>query len=334
MWHLDERTPEYDVVAIGEPLVQFSPLESGPLSYARTFDMHAAGAESNVLIGISRLGHRTALITKVGTDELSRFILTTLRGEGVDTRWVVQVPGMTCGAYVAQRNYPVPEKSDVIYFRRGSAASTISVKDVPEEAVRLSRIVHLSGITPALSSSCKNACLHAARLARDNGAVVSFDPNYRKKLWQPEEAAPVFRELVGLADIVFLDRAEASMILREDRERRGLESTLRALVELGPGTVVLKLGTRGMVALRDGRRYEVPAFAVSVVDVIGAGDAVVSGFLSGTLYKKDIRTCLQWGAACSALVVMRRGDFENLPTLPQLQTFLTSRAGREDVDLR
>lgn len=331
---MSRRAPEFDVVALGEPLVQFNPLDPGPLSQSRLFDTHAAGAESNVLIGISRLGHKTAMITKIGTDELSRFVLTTLRGEGVDTRWVVQVPGMNCGVYVAQRNYPIPDKSDVVYYRRGSAASTISVQDVPEEAMSLTRILHLSGITPALSNSCKNASLHAARLAKDNGVVFSFDPNYRKKLWAPEEAAPVFREFVALADIVFLDRGEASMILGEDLARRGRGPVLRAIAKLGPGTVVLKEGARGLVALKDGKLYQVPAFTVPVVDVIGAGDGVVSGFLSGMLDEKDVRTCLQWGAASGALVVMRRGDFENLPTPAELQNFLTSRAGREEFDLR
>jgi 2-dehydro-3-deoxygluconokinase len=332
---LSKTASEYDVVAMGEPLVQFSPLESGPLSQAGIFDKHAAGAESNVLIGLSRLGHKTALISKVGTDELSRFVLTTLRGEGVDTRWVKQVAGKNVGVYIAQRNYPVPGKNDVIYFRGESAAGTISVADVPDGAIKRSKVFHLSGITPALSVSCRRASLHASRLAKKHGVMFSFDPNYRRKLWSVASARPAFRSLAGLADLLFLDATEASIILGSARAGRRPEAALRALSELGPETVVLKLGAEGgLAALKKGKYFHVPSFKVPVVDVIGAGDAVVSGFIAGLLRNEDVRVCLRWAAASSALVVMRRGDFENLPTRHDLQNFLAAMEASSDFDPR
>jgi 2-dehydro-3-deoxygluconokinase len=320
---------------MGEPLVQFSPLESGPLRHAGLFDKHAAGAESNVLVGLSRLGHKTALVTKLGMDELSSFILMTLKAEGVDTRWVKRVEGKNCGIYFTQRNYPIPGKNDVVYFRGESAASTISVEDVPEQAVRTSRVFHLSGITPALGSSCLKASMYVSKLAEKYGVPFSFDPNYRRKLWPIERAAPAFRKLAASSDLLFLDETEASIILGKRQDGREPESIVGALAKLGPETIVLKLGAkRGLSALRGGEYLQIPSYSVPVVDIIGAGDAVVSGFLSGMIVGKDTMTCLKWAAASSALVVMGRGDFENLPTPTDLQNFLAAKDAKTEFDPR
>jgi 2-dehydro-3-deoxygluconokinase len=297
--------------------------------------MHAAGSESNVLIGISRLGHRAALISKLGVDELSSFILMTLRGEGVETKWIKRIEGMKCGVYITQRNYPIPGKDDVVYFRGESAARSLSASDVPETAIAGGKIFHLSGITPALSPSCRRASSQAARLAKKHGVLFSFDPNYRRKLWSVDKARPVFRSLARAADLLFLDTTEASIILGDGVARRGPEPTLKALSKLGPQTVVLKLGAEGgLAALDDGEYFHVPSYKVQVVDVIGAGDAVVSGFTSGLLDKKDVDTCLKWASASSALVVMRRGDFENLPTKAVLRNFMAAEETSSEFDPR
>jgi 2-dehydro-3-deoxygluconokinase len=253
----------------------------------------------------------------------------------VDTSWIKQVEGKNVGVYIAQRNYPVPGKNDVIYYRGESAAKTISVVDVPEDVIKRSKVFHLSGITPALSASCLKASHHAARLAKKHGVIFSFDPNYRRKLWSTASARPVFRSLAGLANLLFLDVAEASIILGSARAGRRPEATLRALSELGPDTVVLKLGAEGgLAALKRGKYFHVPSFKVPVIDVIGAGDAVVSGFISGLLRNEDTITSLRWAAASSALVVMRRGDFENLPTPNDLQDFITATNASSDFDPR
>jgi 2-dehydro-3-deoxygluconokinase len=297
--------------------------------------MHTAGSESNALIGLSRLGHRTALISKLGFDELSSFILMTLRGQGVQTRWIRQVEGKNCGIYIAQRNYPVPGKDDVVYYRGESAARSLSPSDVPEDAIGGSKIFHLSGITPALSPSCRRASFRAARLAKKHGVIFSFDPNYRRKLWSIDEARPVFRSLAAIAGLLFLDTNEASIILGDSVVSRGPEVTLKALSQLGPQAVVLKLGAEGGLAASDhGNYFHVPSYKVQVEDVIGAGDAAVSGFVSGLLKKKDLETCLKWAAACSALVVMRRGDFENLPTKADLEKFMAAEESASEFDPR
>lgn len=320
---------------MGEPLVQFSPIESGPLRHAGLFDKHAAGAESNVVIGLSRLGHRTALITKLGGDELSSFILMTLRSEGVGTRWVKREEGRNCGVYVTQRNYPVPGRNDVIYFRSGSAASTISPEDIPDEAFKLAKVFHLSGITPALSASCLKASLHASKLAKRHGTIFCFDPNYRRKLWSIEQARPVFKKLTAAADLLFLDIPEASIILGRQLDGHRSESITRSLAKLGPETIVLKMGAEGgLASWKDEEFLRIPSYNVPVVDSIGAGDAVVSGFLSGMLRGKGPETCLKWAAASSALVVLRRGDFENLPTRSDLQAFLAAKESNREFDPR
>ena len=156
----------FDVVALGESLVQFNPLETGPLKHVSLFEKHAAGAESNVIIGISRLGFKTAYITKLGKDEFSKFILSTLKGEGVDVSGVKQMDGKNCGIFFVQRGYPIPGKSDVIYFRSDSAARYLTPEDLETKLISGSRILHITGITPALSESCRETILEAVRIAK------------------------------------------------------------------------------------------------------------------------------------------------------------------------
>lgn len=309
-----------DLVCVGEPLVQFNPLDEGPMRHANLFEKHAAGAESNIAIGVSRLGHRAALITKLGFDQLSKFVLSTLKGEGVETKWIKQVEGKSCGVFVVQRNYPVPGKSDLIYYRNDSAARLLSPADISEDAIRQSKILQLSGITPALSDSCRKACFRAIDLAEKHGVKFSFDPNYRRRLWSVREAAPVFMAMAKRADILFSSPEEGEMILGK---RVSGEKMLEELSKLGPKTVVLKLGAKkGLLAKSPQGKARAPSYAVPVVDVIGAGDGAVAGFLSALLSGEKLARCLKTAAACSALVVMRRGDFENLPTRDELEKFL------------
>jgi sugar/nucleoside kinase (ribokinase family) len=290
------------------------------MRHANLFEKHAAGAESNIAIGVSRLGHRAALITKLGFDQLSKFVLSTLKGEGVETKWIKQVDGKSCGIFVVQRNYPVPGKSDLIYYRNDSAARLLSPADISEDAIRQSQILQLSGITPALSDSCRKACFRAIDLAEKHGVKFSFDPNYRRRLWSVEDARPVFLAMAKRADILFSSPEEAEIMLRR---RFNEERTLEELSRLGPKTVVLKLGAKkGLLARTPQGRARAPSYAVPVVDVIGAGDSAVAGFLSGLLSGEKLGRSLKFASACSALTVMRRGDFENLPTRDDLEKFL------------
>jgi sugar/nucleoside kinase (ribokinase family) len=321
-----------DVVGLGEPLVQFNPLDDGPLRHASLFEKHSAGSEANIVIGLSRLGFKTAYITKLGTDEFSKFLISTLKSEDVNISWIKRVDGKNCGVFFVQRNYPIPAKSDVIYFRNDSAARFLSPDDIEESAIKNSRVLHISGITPALSKSCMEACFRAIELARKDKVQVSFDTNYRRKLWSNVEARPVLTDMASKSNILFTDLDEVEILFGE---RLGVEEAIEKLIDLGPTTVVLKLGAaKGMVAKSNEGTARVDSIKVPVVDSIGAGDAVVVGFLGGILAKESLHKCLEMASCCSALVVMRRGDFENLPDKEYLEKLLLAKDRGFEIDLR
>lgn len=322
-----------DLLSLGEPLVQLNPLEEGPIRHAHMFEKHAAGSEVNVLIGVSRLGFKTSFITKLGNDEFSKFVLATLKSENIGVEGVKQVEGKNCGVFFVQRNYPIPEKSDVIYYRNDSAAKSISPDDIDESLVINSKIVHLTGITPALSDSCRKATSKVLALAQENNVKVSFDPNYRKKLWSVQEARPVMQEIAKRTNILFVDISDAKIIL--GRDLSDANEALEDLLSLGPEIVVLKLGSKqGLAAISHQDKAKSFGIRVAPVDSIGAGDAVVAGFLAGYLGKQSLQSSLDMASACATLVVMRRGDFENLPDRDYMDRWLAAKEHDFDLDLR
>ncbi len=324
----------FDVVALGESLVQFNPLETGPLKHVSLFEKHAAGAESNVIIGISRLGFKTAYITKLGKDEFSKFILATLKGEGVDVSGVRQMDGKNCGIFFVQRGYPIPGKSDVIYFRSDSAAKYLSPGDLDAKMISGSRILHITGITPALSESCRETIFEAVRIAKGGNVQVSFDTNYRRKLWSESEARPTLIELARSCDILLTDPDDARIIMGKKLDDDPI-TALDELLSLGPSTIVYKLGaSEGLAAISNGEKATSLPIKVPLVDSIGAGDAVVAGFLAGYLAGDSLQRSLDIASCCSALTVMRRGDFENLPDLADLEKWLKAKEQGFEVDFR
>jgi sugar/nucleoside kinase (ribokinase family) len=323
-----------DVTAMGESLVQFNPLEEGPLKHAPLFEKHAAGSESNVIIGISRLGFKTAYITKLGRDEFSKFILATLRGEGVDVAGIKEIEGKNCGIFFVQRGYPIPSRSDVVYYRSDSAARYLTPEDLDSKIISSSRIFHISGITPALSDSCREASLRAMKIAQESSVQVSFDTNYRRKLWTEEEARPTLISMARDCDILLTDPDDARILMGHKVDEEPLKA-LDELESLGPSTIVYKLGAaNGLAALSNGEKATSPPVKVPLIDSIGAGDAVVAGFLSGYLAGDSLQRSLDIASFCSALTVMRRGDFENLPDRRDLEKLLNAREHEFNVDFR
>jgi 2-dehydro-3-deoxygluconokinase / 2-dehydro-3-deoxygalactonokinase len=323
-----------DVTALGEPLVQFNPLEAGPLKHAPLYEKHAAGSEANVIIGVSRLGFKTAYLTKLGHDEFSKFILATLKGEGVDVSGIKQIEGKNCGVFFVQRGYPIPGKSDVIYYRSDSAARYFSPEDLDSKLISNSRILHISGITPALSDSCREATMEAIRIARRYNIKISFDTNYRKKLWTEAEARPTLIEAARDSDILLTDPDDARILLGKKINEDPLIA-LDELEALGPSTIVYKLGaSRGLAGLANGEKATSLPVKVPLVDSIGAGDAVVAGFLAGYLAGDSLQRSLDIASCCSALTVMRRGDFENLPDRSDLEKWLAAKDQDFEVDFR
>ena len=311
-----------DVVAMGETMVQLNAFTSGPLRYVNYFEKHAAGTESNFAVGMVRMGHSAGWISRLGDDEFGRYVLNFLRGEGVDVSRVVSDPDAPTGVYFIQRDYPVPGKSVVYYYRRGSAASKLEPGDVDVDYVASARLFHTTGITLALSGSCREAVSKAIESARSGGAEVSFDTNIRLKLWSPDDARNVIMDYIGLCDVLFTDLQDAEILLGESDPREAADGFLG----LGPHTVAVKLGDEGAYAATSrGENAMKKAFEVPVVDVVGAGDAFDAAFISCRLRGWSLERSLESANAAGALCVTVRGDVEAIPTFEDVQRFLTGR---------
>jgi 2-dehydro-3-deoxygluconokinase len=295
------------VIGLGEAMVLLLAEQAGPLREVTRFSRHVAGAESNVAVGVCRLGLTAGFISRVGNDEFGAAIRFRLRGEGVDTSRLIADDAPT-GLVVRERREVGPV--DVVYYRRGSAASRLCPADLDAAYIAGARHLVLSGITPALSSSCRETVFAAAQMARDAGVSVVVDPNVRLKLWTADEARGVLRDLIAYADVVVPGGDEAELLT-------GMSDPLRAaeeLARLGPRLVVVKLGARGALALDGDAVVESPAVRLSrVIDPVGAGDAFVAGLLVGQLRGMDLAASLALANRCGAHATTIPADQECLP---------------------
>jgi 2-dehydro-3-deoxygluconokinase len=198
----------------------------------------------------------------------------------------------------------------VYYYRKGSAASRLCPEDLNPEWFAGVRIIHLTGITPALSESCAAACRCAIQLARQAGALVSFDPNFRPKLWSKEAARAALIPLMRQADFLLMGHEDAEALFGET----DVDRALQAGAGLGARWVVLKRAEDGASLLADGKRLDVPACVVErVVDPVGAGDGFNAGFLTGWLQGWDMARAMGLGARVGAAAVSVSGDYAGYP---------------------
>ncbi len=313
-----------DVVTFGECLVAFVASTPGPLAEATTFERYVAGAEANVAVGLARLGHGVAYIGNVGSDGFGTAIVRALRGEGVDIRHLTVVEDGRTGVMFRERRSL--GAMDVVYHRAGSAGSMVSVDDVEradDDGLFAARWLHLTGITPALSGSARAATTRARDLARDAGATISLDVNLRRRLWSEAEAASVLRDLAAGVDVVLGSPDELALIAGVDGDAP-VEEAVNAVAQLGPSSVVAKLGSEGALGFESGGKAVLESgFGVpTVIDPVGAGDAFCAGFIAGRLDGVDLATALRMGNACGALAVAVSGDQAGLPDRAELARLL------------
>jgi 2-dehydro-3-deoxygluconokinase len=303
-----------DVITAGETMVLGVPPRPGRLRHAGSLELKIGGAESNLAIALSRLGLSAGWAGYLGDDEPGQLVLDRIRAEGVDTSQVRRIERLPTGLYLREQ---IGTDVRVYYYRQGSAATTMQRDAFEPGYLGGAKFVHLTGITPALSDGCRAFVLWAAREAGASGARVSFDVNYRSKLWGTKEAREFAEEI--LPDVYLL--------LAGDEEARALwdrddEALVRELASLGPEEVVLKTGSAGSLALVDGEILEHPAFTVSEVDPVGAGDAFAAGYLAGHLWGLPAEERLRVANAMGALSVATLGDYEGLPDKDELRAFL------------
>lgn len=270
---------------IGETMGQFVAQDSA-VADARSFRLDCAGAESNVAIGLARLGFPSLWVSRVGDDPIGTQICESLEAEGVDTA-VRRDPHHPTGVFI---KYPSDVVRRVIYYRTGSAASYLDRTDVDRALEARPQLIHVSGITPALSESCDAAIEYALRRAASQGVVTSFDVNYRPQLW-PDRAGAAERllALAELSDIVFVGRDEA-------RDLWGADDADAVVRRLAHGRqVVVKDGSVGAGCISGDDVTFVPALRFPVVETVGAGDAFAAGWLGGYLGGRRQQARLRMG---------------------------------------
>jgi 2-dehydro-3-deoxygluconokinase len=301
-----------DVITAGETMVLGVPPRPGRLRHAGSLELKIGGAESNLAIALSRLGLSAGWAGYLGDDEPGQLVLDRIRAEGVDTSQVRRIKEYPTGLYLREQ---VGADVRVYYYRQGSAASTMRRDAFAMDYLSDAKFVHLTGITPALSEDCR--ILWAAREASALGARVSFDVNFRSKLWRTEEAREFVEEILPHVYLLFAGDEEATVLWGRDDE-----ALVRELAHRGPDEVVLKTGSTGSLALVDGEVLEHPAFTVAEVDPVGAGDAFAAGYLAGHLWDLPAEERLRVANAMGALSVATLGDYEGLPNRDELRAFL------------
>lgn len=304
------------VVTLGETMVALVAEEAGPLRYASRFQRRAAGAESNVAIGLARLGVSAGWVSRVGDDEFGRYVCAAVRGEDVDVSHVELDPDRPTGIMIKELR-PVG-KSRVLYYRSGSAASALSPQTLPTTYLQQARHLHLTGITPALSPSCASAALAAARTVVEAGGTVSFDVNLRSQLGVNDPLV-TFGPFIDLAHFLFVGADEAEQLF-QTQETQDIE---RELTSLGVPTVILKLGANGAQAytLAEGRWITAPGYKVPVADEVGAGDAFAAAYLAATFRRLPVEDTLRIANAAGALATTVPGDVEGLAGWDELEQF-------------
>ena len=307
-----------EVVTAGETMVLGVPAVPGRLRHAAGLELRIGGAESNVAIALSRLGLSAGWVGYLSADEPGQIVLDRIRGEGVDTSRVRRLEEAPTGLYLRER---VGAEVRVYYYRQGSAASKMAPEAFDPDYLSGAAFLHLTGVTPALSAGCRAFVLWAARQARESGARVSFDVNYRSKLWSAAEAKGFTEEMLALVDLLFVGDQEAQALWGRDDEE-----FVRELAKgQGPQEVVLKRGAQGSLALVGGEISEQPTFPAVEVDPIGAGDAFDAGYLAGHLWGLAPEERLRTANAMGALSVATLGDYEGLPGKDELQDFIEGR---------
>ena len=292
-----------DVVTFGETMAVLIAEPGVPLTEATSFRRTVAGSESNVAIGLARLGHRVGWFGRVGADAFGHVVHRAIRGEGVDTRHVVVDPEGPTGLLI--RDAHGGRGVDVLYFRSQSAGSRLAPADVDPDYIASARILHVSGITPLLSDDAREATAHAVDIARQRGVLVSFDPNIRRRLADDDRAREVLQPLAESADIVLAGDDEADLLSGG--------TGARWFLDRGADLVVIKQGAAGAWATDGETTWRQPPTPVDPVDPVGAGDAFAAGFLSGLIHGEDVPGRLRRAAAYGAFAVTAVGDTEGLP---------------------
>ncbi len=306
-----------DIITIGEAMIAFNPIATGPMKFVNSFEKRIGGAELNTAIGCARLGLKAGFISRLGNDEFGRYILNYARGEGIDVSEVEFVDG-----YPTSVNFKeIMEDGNVrtFFYRDKSPTLTMTGQDLDETYISQAKILHITGIYPAIGERNIEVIKKAIEYAKTNGVKVSFDPNIRLRMWSKEEARKVLSEILPQVDILLAGDEEMEIILGEKDPAIIIEKAKA----LGISVIAIKQGDKGSVGYMEGKTVNAaPVKAAKVVDTVGAGDGFNAGFIYGFLYQWPLEKILHFANTIGSMVVSVKGDNEGLPYLQDVQARL------------
>lgn len=309
-----------DIITIGDGMITFDPQTRGPLRFVNQFERKIGGAELNVILGCARLGLQAGWISRLGKDEFGRHIVNTVRGEGIDISEVKMMEG-----YATSVNFKEVKESGAgrtFYYRQKSPTETLTPELLPEDYIAQAKILHVTGVFPAILENNRAVILRALQLAKKHGVKVSFDPNIRLRLWTKEQARETILSYLPYVDYLLAGREELELLF----ETKDNHALIQALAPYTFQHVVIKDGENGSYAWLDGKWVHQPGFPVQkVVDTVGAGDGFDAGFIYGTIRQWPIEKTLEFANAIGAMVVQVNGDNEGLPYLEEVEGYLGTR---------
>ncbi len=310
---------KYDVITLGETMLRLSPPDLLRIEQSSSYEAYSGGSESNVAVGLARLGLDVAWVSRMTENALGRSIVNAIRAQGVDTSFVTWTEEDRVGLYFYEEG-KAPRGGRVIYDRAGSAISRMQPGDLHPDLLSpdAAHLLHLSGITLAIGESAAQTCHTLAQHARANGWQLSFDINYRKLLWSEEAAQNGCHELASLADVIFLPLRDAVNIYGTSDVP---DTAIREMHALYPNaTIVMTLSADGAIAKQGDTIIQQAAYPAEAVGRIGGGDAFVAGYLYGHLSGASLGESLRWGAACAAYKYTVPGDMPllDLDTIREL----------------
>ena len=304
-----------EIVSIGECMIEL--FSDEPMGSAHTFQRAYAGDTNNVLHMASKLGISCGYVTRSANDAFGDFLLNAWRENGIDTSAVKRVDGFTAVHFISL--LPGGDR-EFIYYRKGSAASTMTPDDLDPDYIAQARVLHAGGIIQAVSPNCRATVLSAVQIANERGVTVSFDTNLRANMWSPREAREALDEVVPYVDVLFISYPdETTALLGVDSP----EEAIDFFKQRGVGTVAVTSGPEGaLVAAPDGVLKAAAIAPNGVSDTTGAGDAFVGGFLHCLVRALGTEQGLRWGTASAGLKVAGRGGIASQPAREEVERFV------------
>ncbi len=306
-----------DVVSIGETMLYFQTEGYGLLRYAQRFEKFIGGTESNTLVSLSKLGFSTSWISRLGEDEFGYNIRDFIRGHGVDVSRVIFDPEAPTGIFFVEKN--ANDETRSFYYRKGSAASRMREADLDLDFIVGHKILHLTGITPIMSETCRQMTETLIRTAREKGMTISFDPNLRLRMAPIETFREVLNPLLKSVDIFLPSDNELLLLM----DTRNLEEAIGCAENLGVNHMAIKRGDRGSLLYKSGTRHQEPAFSFKrVVSSMAAGDAFNAGYLAAVLKDFEDAKALKLANCLGALSTLAWGPYESVPDWDTVMAYL------------